>query len=120
MTSYDKLFTGGRWTEPAGSETIEVRSPHDQSLVGRVPGAAEADIDLAVEAARQAFDHGPWPRTTPSERRAVLARFNELHTARGRELAALVTSENGTPLWFTGLLQDSRRSSQPKDSDARR
>ena len=106
MTSYDKLFIGGRWTEPAGSETIEVRSPHDQSLVGRVPGAAEADVDRAVEAARQAFDHGPWPRTTPSERRAVLARFNELHTARGRELAALVTSENGTPLWFTGLLHN--------------
>ncbi|MET9584169.1 aldehyde dehydrogenase [Streptomyces sp. NPDC006539] len=106
MTSYDKLFIGGRWTAPAGSETIEVRSPHDQSLVGRVPGAAEADVDRAVEAARQAFDHGPWPRATPSERRAVLARFNELHTARGRELAALVTSENGTPLWFTGLLHN--------------
>lgn len=104
MPSYGKLFIGGHWSRPATEAVIEVLSPHDRSLVGTVPEASEADVDRAVAAAREAFEHGTWPHTTPEERHAVLARFNELHTARGEELAALVTAENGTPLWFTGLL----------------
>ncbi|MFJ4846589.1 MULTISPECIES: aldehyde dehydrogenase [unclassified Streptomyces] len=105
-TSFDRLFIGGRWTAPAGDGTIEVRSPHDGRLVGVVPEAVPADVDRAVAAAREAFDHGPWPLTTPAERRAVISRFNELHTARGEELAALVTAENGSPLWFTHWLHN--------------
>jgi aldehyde dehydrogenase (NAD+) len=98
---YDKLFIGGRWSEPATAEPLEIRSPHDQSLVGRAAQASTADVDRAVQAARDAFDHGPWPRMTPAERQAVVARFNELHAARAEEFAALVTSENGSALWFT-------------------
>ncbi|MFJ5215600.1 aldehyde dehydrogenase [Streptomyces sp. NPDC088354] len=104
VTSFDRLFIGGRWVAPAGTGTIEVRSPHDRRLVGVVPEAVPADVDRAVAAAREAFDHGPWPLTTPAGRRAVISRFNELHTARGEELAALVTAENGSPLWFTHWL----------------
>jgi acyl-CoA reductase-like NAD-dependent aldehyde dehydrogenase len=98
---YDKLFIGGHWSEPAAAEPLEIRSPHDQSLVGRAAQASTADIDRAVQAARDAFDHGPWPRMTPTERQAVVARFNQLHAARAEEFAALVTSENGSALWFT-------------------
>jgi acyl-CoA reductase-like NAD-dependent aldehyde dehydrogenase len=42
---------------------------------------------------------------TPSERQAAVTQFNELHAARARELAALITSENGTPSWFTSAVQ---------------
>ncbi|MFD3453298.1 aldehyde dehydrogenase [Streptomyces sp. NPDC058691] len=112
VTSYDRLFIGGRWVAPAGTGTIEVRSPHDRRLVGVVPEAVPADVDRAVADAREAFDHGPWPLTTPAERRAVIGRFNELHTARGEELAALVTAENGSPLWFTHWLHNGGISEQ--------
>ncbi|MCX4679069.1 aldehyde dehydrogenase [Streptomyces sp. NBC_01433] len=104
MTSYEKLFIGGRWTAPAGRDVFEIRSPHDQRLVGAAPQASPADVDRAVAAAREAFDHGPWPLMDPAERRAMIERFDELHVARGAELAALVTSENGSPLWFTRWL----------------
>ncbi|TBO60758.1 aldehyde dehydrogenase [Streptomyces kasugaensis] len=105
MITFDKLLVGGVWTAPASSDVLSVRSPHDQSLVGVVPEASVADVDRAVAAARAAFDHGPWPRMAPEERRRVVARFNELHSARADELAALITSENGSAIWFTGMLQ---------------
>ncbi|MFD7104871.1 aldehyde dehydrogenase [Streptomyces celluloflavus] len=107
MITFDKLLVGGVWTAPATSDVLSVRSPHDQSLVGVVPAASVADVDRAVAAARAAFDHGPWPRLAPEERRRVVARFNELHSARADELAALITSENGSAIWFTGTLQRS-------------
>ncbi len=101
MTSYDKLFIGGHWVAPAGSEVIEVRSPHDQSLVGTVPHATPTDVDAAVAAARDAFDDGPWPRLTPEERQETVKRFQELYSNRSAEMAALITAENGTPIAIT-------------------
>ena len=102
IRDYKKLFIGGKWVEPANGETIEVRSPHDQSLVGHAAVASTKDIDLAVAAARKAFDEGPWPRMSPAERREVIARFDKLHAARKDEIADLITAENGSARWFTG------------------
>ncbi|WP_176357821.1 aldehyde dehydrogenase family protein, partial [Mycobacterium persicum] len=72
-TEYDKLFIGGKWTQPSTSEVIEVHCPATGEYVGKVPLAAGADVDAAVAAARAAFDNGPWPATPPKERAAVLA-----------------------------------------------
>ncbi|MFD8965459.1 aldehyde dehydrogenase [Streptomyces sp. NPDC059568] len=107
MITYDKLYIGGAWTAPSEEKLIEVRSPHDQSLVGQAAQAGPADVDAAVAKAREAFDHGPWPRLRPEERQAVVARFNELHAARASEIAELVTAENGSARWFTQMLQSS-------------
>ncbi|MFJ6117584.1 aldehyde dehydrogenase family protein [Streptomyces sp. NPDC092129] len=82
-----------------------MRSPHDNSLVGHAAQAAPADVDAAVATARKAFDKGPWPTMRPEERRALVARLDELHAARASEIAALITAENGTPAWFTQSLQ---------------
>ncbi|MFD4576209.1 aldehyde dehydrogenase [Streptomyces sp. NPDC058417] len=105
MTDYEQLYIGGHWAAPSVDARIEVRSPHDGSLVGRAAQAGPADVDAAVAAARRAFDEGPWPRLSPAERRAVVARFDALHAARAEEIATLITAENGTPAWFTRSLQ---------------
>ncbi|MGC0379678.1 aldehyde dehydrogenase [Streptomyces sp. SAI-229] len=102
MINYEKLYIGGRWAEPAKKELLEVRSPHDRSLVGRAAEATKPDVDLAVAAAREAFDHGPWPRMSPAERQKVIARFNDLYAGRAEEIADLTTAENGSARWFTG------------------
>jgi betaine-aldehyde dehydrogenase len=68
MKSYDRLYIGGEWIEPSSSSTIDVVSPTTEEVVGRVPEAQNADIDRAVASAKDAFDHGPWPRMTPVER----------------------------------------------------
>ncbi|MFF2521448.1 aldehyde dehydrogenase [Streptomyces liangshanensis] len=105
MIVRDRLYIGGHWAPPSLDEPIEILSPHDRSPVGRAAQAAPADVDAAVALAREAFDHGPWPRLTPEERRAAVARFNTLHAARAEEIAALITAENGSASWFTRALQ---------------
>ena len=103
---YPRLLIGGRWTEPASPRVFEIRSPHDRRLVGRSAEAVPEDVDRAVAAARRAFDEGPWPRLSPAERAAVIARFAELHRAEASELAALTTAENGSAIWFTRMVQN--------------
>jgi betaine-aldehyde dehydrogenase len=103
MKSYDRLFIGGEWIAPSSSNVFEVHSPTTGELVGQCPEAMEADIDRAVAAARDAVDNGPWPRMSPSERGAVLARAAELVGERMQEMAELITNEMGSPVSW-GLL----------------
>jgi betaine-aldehyde dehydrogenase len=98
MREYSQLFIGGQWVTPAGSDTTEVRSPADQSYVGRVPTVTTADIDRAVTIARDAFDHGPWPRMAPADRGAIIGRVSGLLAERGDDLANLISEEMGAPL----------------------
>jgi aldehyde dehydrogenase (NAD+) len=97
MTDYDKLLIGGEWVAPSSDQRIEVRSPATLEAVGSVPEALEADVDLAVAAARRAFDRGPWPTTPPQERARVIAKFTELLTERIDEVGAIITAEMGAP-----------------------
>ncbi|MEU4098991.1 aldehyde dehydrogenase [Streptomyces sp. NPDC026673] len=101
MIVRDKLYIGGSWVAPSEPDLLEIRSPHDRSLLGRVAQAADADVDAAVAAAREAFDNGPWPRTEPKERQEVIRRVNELREARADEIAAAISAENGSAGWFT-------------------
>src|SRR5690625_4457726 len=97
ITEYDSLFIGGKWTAPSTDEVIEVRSPATGEYVGKVPLAAEADVDAAVAAARTAFDSGPWPSTPPAERAAVLAAAIKLLEERKEQFTALLAAETGQP-----------------------
>jgi betaine-aldehyde dehydrogenase len=93
----DKLYIDGAWADPAGTDVIEVISPHTEEVIAKVPHASERDIDRAVAAARQAFDRGPWPRMQPSERAEVMAKLSQLIQARSQEFAETITQQNGSP-----------------------
>src|SRR6476660_7249849 len=105
MRTYDKLFIGGEWVDPAGSDTIDVISPHSEELVGRVPEGTEADIERAVAAARDAFDNSDWPRMAPSERAEIVQNFSNIYAARMMDMAAVITEEMGSPISFSQLAQ---------------
>src|SRR5262245_47468036 len=105
MLQHDTLFIGGDWVAPAGTGTIDVVSPHTEEIVGRVPDGTPADMDRAVAAARQAFDHGPWPRMSMAERAEVVGRLAGIYAARQGELAELITLELGSPITFSHLAQ---------------
>ena len=105
MRQHDTLFIGGEWVAPAGTGTIDVISPHTEEVVGRVPEGTTEDVDRAVAAAREAFDHGPWPRLTFAERAAAIGRLAEIYAARQAEMAALITEEMGSPITFSTLAQ---------------
>src|ERR1700727_2534775 len=105
IRDYDRLYIGGDWVTPEGTETISVISPSTEEVVGRVPEGTEADIDKAVAAARTAFDRGPWPRMTPTERGEILRKVATQIAAEMDDLAAIITGEMGSPISFSGMGQ---------------
>ena len=101
----DELFIGGEWRKPSTDQRIEVISPHRGTTVAHVAAAAPADVDLAVAAAREAFDNGPWPRTDPAERIDALRRLAVIYGDRRSDMAELITSEVGAPISFAQRAQ---------------
>jgi aldehyde dehydrogenase (NAD+) len=104
-TEYDKLFIGGKWVEPSTSEVIEVHSPATGELVGKVPLAAEADVNAACAAARKAFDEGTWANTPPAERAAVIGRAVKLIEDRADLFKHLLKLETGQPATIVDMMQ---------------
>jgi betaine-aldehyde dehydrogenase len=105
MKSYDRLFIGGDWVEPSSTAVFDVVSPTTEELVGRVPEAQVADVDRAVDAARQAFEHGPWPRMTPAERGAILTKVADAIRNDMQGIAELISNEMGSPISWGTLAQ---------------
>src|SRR2546430_8715334 len=105
MEKHDRLFIGGAWVRPSSSAMIDVVSPHTEDVIAHVAEAREADIDAAVAAARDAFDHGPWPRMTPAERAELMTQLLEQLQARADDLAETITREMGSPISFSRMGQ---------------
>jgi aldehyde dehydrogenase (NAD+) len=91
-----RLFIGGEWVDGLDGASIEVRDPHDGSLLAKVAEARAADVDRAVQAARAAF--GPWRQTTAEERGRLLLKLADLIEAHADELALLETRDTGHPI----------------------
>lgn len=105
VSSYERIFIGGSWQEPAGDERIEVISPFTEQPIAHVPAGTSADIDCAVLAARDAFDNGPWPRLTVAERIDVVERLAGIYAEHVDEMADLITAQMGSPASFSRLGQ---------------
>jgi acyl-CoA reductase-like NAD-dependent aldehyde dehydrogenase len=82
----------------ASGATFDCVSPIDGRLLARVASTDASDADLAVAAARRAFESGTWSRQPPRERKRVLLRFAELILAHRDELALLETLDMGKPI----------------------
>jgi len=91
----DKLYIGGKWVAPLSGESIEVVNPNSEEVIARVGAAGKADMDRAVAAAREAFDHGPWPTTPPAERGKMLLKMAEILERRVPEMAKAWTAQVG-------------------------
>ena len=96
-TPIQKNFIDGEWVASATGNTYERRSPYDQSVVGIYQDSDERDAQIAIDAARRAFDSGPWPRMAAVERALVLKRAAALLRQRTDELATIMTREVGQP-----------------------
>ena len=97
LTSYDRLFVGGHWVEPATDDRIEVISPVTEEVLATVPEASIADMDAAVAAARHAFDNGPWRWMSPTDRAGYLRRVAAELSKRVPDMARAFTAEIGAP-----------------------
>lgn len=96
MNTHDTIYVDGAWSRSASQGTLEVINPFTEELIATVPDGGAADIDAAVRAAAKAFP--AWRDTHVAERaRLIDALAGELER-RAPEIAALITSENGTPI----------------------
>jgi len=96
-TQVHRNFIGGRWIASSTGDTYERRNPYDQSQAGVYQDSGAEDARLAIEAAREAFDRGPWPRMPAVERGAVMRRAAALLRERAPRIADVMTREVGQP-----------------------
>ena len=95
MNIPDRMLINGQWIEGAG-ERIEVFNPARGTVVGTVPHATSAEVDMALNAARRAFS--TWSRKPPVARARLLKRAAEIIADQTDNLARLMTSEQGKPV----------------------
>ncbi len=92
-----ELFVSGEWV-PGTGELIEVISPITEEGIARFASGSPEDVDRAVQAARQAFDDGPWGRTHLDERLALVLELRRLLEAEKETAAQVMTAEMGCPI----------------------
>src|SRR5215468_689112 len=92
------LFIGGKWLDSVSGKTFPTVNPATGETICQAAEGDKADVDLAVKAARKAFEDGPWPKMNASERGRLLYKLADLIEQNKDELAALETLDNGKPL----------------------
>jgi phenylacetaldehyde dehydrogenase len=93
-----QAFIGGKWVDAASGKTFETYDPSSGRVIANVAACDTVDIDRAVAAARAAFESGPWPSTTGSERAKMMWKLAELIEKHADELTELESLNNGKPL----------------------
>lgn len=92
------LVIGGKEYTEASDGFGETRNPATGVLIAGFARAGESEVNMAVNAARQAFDHGPWNKMRPFERGRILHRIGELMLERRTEIARMESEDSGKPL----------------------
>jgi betaine-aldehyde dehydrogenase len=103
MVIRDRLFIGGAWVAPSGRQTIDVFNAGNGERLGKIPLGDEKDVDLAVAAARAAFEG--WSRGSAEWRAGFLEKIGLGLKARADEIARLIAQEVGMPIKLSGRIQ---------------
>jgi len=93
-----KLLIDGKWVPASTGKTFDSIDPATGEVLARIAEGDKADIDLAVKAARRAFESGPWAKMSPSERGRVIWKIADLIEKNTEEFAELETLDNGKPI----------------------
>lgn len=93
--NYTQLLINGQFVDSVSGKTFPTLDPRTGGVIANVAEGDAKDVDLAVSAARRAFDEGPWPRMTAYERSKIILRFADLVEKHADEVAALETWDNG-------------------------
>lgn len=96
--SDQKLFINGKWVNSISGKTFATLNPSTGQEICQVAEADSADVDLAVKAARKAFESGPWKKMSAAERGRRIIKLADLMEQNLPELAALESLDNGKPL----------------------
>ena len=92
-------FIDGKYSPAASGKSFETVNPATGEKLADIAACGAADVDAAVEKAREAFDDGRWSRLHPSERKDVLIRLAKLMTRNARELAVMESLDSGKTIY---------------------
>lgn len=95
LSNNDRFFIGGEWVKPSSDAVLDVIDSATEQLYFRVPEAQPSDMDLAIGAARRAFDRGPWSWMTHAERAGYLRAMADALEARADDYTAMWPRESG-------------------------
>jgi acyl-CoA reductase-like NAD-dependent aldehyde dehydrogenase len=95
---HGRHLIGGRWVDSASGRTVQLVEPAHNQPIAEVAAADTVEVDQAVDAARMAFDQGPWPRLSAGQRGRYLLRLAALIERDCEELARLESLNNGKPI----------------------
>lgn len=109
-----QMLINGRWCDAISGKTFATINPATEEVISQVAEGDTEDVDLAVRAARNAFEVGPWAKMDARDRGRLLAKLADLIEANADELSALETLDNGKPI------QDARAADLPLTIDCLR
>ncbi|WP_170444878.1 aldehyde dehydrogenase [Ruegeria arenilitoris] len=92
-------FIDGGYRPAISGAVFPTVNPATGAMLTEVAACAAADVDLAVEKARESFDDGRWSRLHPSARKDVLIRLAKLMTRNARELAVMESIDSGKTIF---------------------
>ena len=93
-----QMLIDGKWVEARSGKTFAVEDPATEEIIARVPAGEKADIDLAVAAARRAFESGPWSRISPADRSRLVWRWATCWNSTLTSSPNSKRSDNGKPV----------------------
>lgn len=93
-----QCFIGGQWVPAQSGKTFDTINPATEEVIAQVAEGDKADVDLAVEAARNAFEHGEWSKLDARDRGRLIHKLADLMEENIDELAALESLDNGKPI----------------------
>jgi len=98
VTKTRKMLINGKWVDAASGKTFKTYNPATGEVLSNVAEGDREDINRAVQAARAAFETGPWSKISPSERGRMIWRLGDLLEKHLEEFAQLESLDNGKPL----------------------
>lgn len=98
-------WIAGNWEEGESDQLNTIYNPSTGTELCTKPHSSPAQAQRAVLAAREAFDHGPWGRTTPADRAQVLNRLADIMEEHFDALVEIIVTEVGTPLHLARAMQ---------------
>ena len=102
----NKLFINGKWVKSKGGGLMSVENPATGQKITEVADASPEDVNLAVEAAKNAFYDGRWSRLVPGDRSKIIWKLADLLEKHQEEFARVESENTGKPYKFVSLGAD--------------
>jgi len=93
-----QAFVDGAFRPALSGQTFATTNPATGKVLAQIAACASEDVDVAVSAAKTAFEDGRWSRLSPNERKHTLLRFADLLEQHGHELAVMESLDSGKPI----------------------